>query len=173
MLIRLVLNLVIICCSTILGNHIANGYVYRVRQLHTLQVSIAKLETEIIYYSTLLPEALENVGKSVSGGIGKFLCDVSINLKDKNSTSVEFAWKSALDLHKSDLKMTYDDYEVINRFGCQLGTADKMSQKQLFELTQMQLHKQQEEAEEDRKRYEKMYRSLGFLSGLTIVIILF
>lgn len=173
MFIRVALNLVIICCSTILGNQIANGYIHRVRELRTFQMCIAKLETEIIYYSTFLPEALENVGKTTAGGIGQLLCDVASNLKNKKGVNIEAAWQLALDENKTNFKMTYEDYEVISRFCCQLGTADKTTQKQLFELTQLQLYKQEKKAEEDRDRYEKMYRSLGFLAGVTIVIILF
>ncbi|HHW70048.1 MAG TPA: hypothetical protein GX392_01675 [Clostridiales bacterium] len=173
MFLKLLLNIVIICCSSSLGNKLANRYVYRIRDIRTLQICFAKLETEILYYSTFLPDALENVGKTTKDGVGRFLFDVSKNLKDKNSSSIEESWSMALERSREYLKLADDDYDVIERFGCQLGVADRTSQRQLFEIIQLQLKKQEKKAEEERARYENMYRSLGFLSGLTIVIILF
>ncbi len=173
MLLKMLLNMVIICCSSALGNKLANRYIYRIRDIRTLQICFAKLETEIIYYCTFLPDALENVGKSTRGGVGKFLSQVSANLINKNGSSIEEAWSVALEASKEYLKLIDDDYDVIRTFGCQLGVADRTSQRQLFEILQLQLKKQEKKAEENRDRYERMYRSLGFLSGLAIIIILF
>ena len=96
-----------------LGNQIANRYLFRLKEIRILQVCLAKLETEIIYYSTFLPEALDNVGKSTKGVIGRFLCDVSKNLTDKRVDGIDAAWELALDKNRLDLKFTNDDYEVI------------------------------------------------------------
>ncbi|NMA95966.1 MAG: stage III sporulation protein AB [Clostridiales bacterium] len=172
MITKLVFNLIIIGSSTLLGNHMANRYVQRVRQLHILQICIAKLETEIIYYSTFLPEALKNVGIGIDGVIGEFLCEVSSILQDKHSASIKNAWEKALETKKKNMDINEEDREIIERFGSQLGLADIKVQRQLFELTQAQLYRQGERAEEDRIKYAKLYKSLGFLSGLTIVIIL-
>src|SRR5699024_8268442 len=97
----------------------------------------------------------------------------SRHLEHKMGANIAEAWELALDKNKAHLAMLDEDYEVISGFGSQLGMADKESQKQLFKIAQLQLKRQEEKAQEERNRYEKMYRSLGFLTGLAIIIILF
>ena len=69
--------------------------------------------------------------------------------------------------------MNSEDEEILISFGKLLGSSDTEGQIKNIRLTLNQLKMQEEKAEELRKKNESMYRNLGVLGGLAIIIILF
>ncbi len=57
-------------------------------------------------------------------------------------------------------------------FGKVLGCSDREDQKKHFELFYIQFKHYENIAEDERKKNEKLYKSLGFLSGVVIFIML-
>ena len=65
------------------------------------------------------------------------------------------------------------DQEILAQFGRNLGQHTLTQQQKHIQLTIQYLQRQLEEAEEQKKRYESMTKSIGVLIGLFIVILLF
>lgn len=164
--------LLIVISSGLLGILISSKYSIRPKEIRKLRFSLQMLETEIVYGSTPIPYACYNVGcKSDNPWKGFFLA-VSDNLLNRRCFSMEEAWnQSILDiLQDSCLKQT--DIELLRNFGRVIGKSDTEDQKKHFKLIYAQLEHHEKIAEDERKTNEKMYKSMGFLLGAAILIIL-
>lgn len=171
-MIKIISNIIIVGCCSAIGASLANQYVQRIRSIRVVQSILVQLETDTIHYSLLLPDAIEKSGKSVGGEWGKFFIKVAEILKNRKEYTVADAWQTSLNHSRKRLFLKQPEYEILYRFGGQLGRSDKESQLKYFQLVQHQLKIEEKNADEMRLKYEKMYRSLGVLSGLAIAIIL-
>jgi stage III sporulation protein AB len=60
----------------------------------------------------------------------------------------------------------------MSQFGATLGQHDREHQQKQIRLTLNHLEREEGDAIESQNRYEKMLKSLGFLTGLLIVILM-
>jgi len=164
--------LLIVISSGLLGILIASKYSIRPKEIRKLRFSLQMLETEIVYGSTPIPYACYNVGCKSDNPWKSFFLDVSDNLLKRKCFSMEEAWNQAIlnNLHDSCLNQT--DIELLRNFGKIIGKSDTEDQKKHFKLIYAQLEHHEKMAEEERKTNEKMYKSMGFLLGAAILIIL-
>ena len=172
MILKIVNSCVIVLTSTLIGFEAAKRYVMRARELRAFQSALSRLETEILHYSSLLPEAMLQIGGSIGGGTGKVFIRTGNLLAGKKNYSVSEAWSSSLQCLKGELFLEKEDVEILRRFGEQLGSSDKDGQVKYIKLTLMQLHEDEEKAQVIREKYERMYKSLGLLGGIALAIIL-
>ena len=66
----------------------------------------------------------------------------------------------------------WDDKDVLKKLGKLLGQTDVEGQISEIEVTENFLDMQIEKAEEERKKNQKLYKTLGIVTGLVLVIIL-
>lgn len=90
-----------------------------------------------------------------------------IKLNDAN-----IALEKSIEKNKMNLSLNSEDIEVIKSLGKMLGKTDVEGQVSEINLTSEFLETQITKAEEDCKKNEKMYKTLGTIVGLAIVIIL-
>ena len=83
---------------------------------------------------------------------------------------IKVAWEKAID--ESNTKLTNDDKEVIKGLAKMLGKTDLDGQVNEIRLTLKFLETKLKEAEVEKSKNEKMYKTLGATIGLAIVIIL-
>lgn len=165
--------LLIMTASTLIGYIYSNIYNLRVKELRELQYGIQMLETEIVYGYSPLPEALDNVSRRVSlENISLLFSEVSKKLKNKNGLSVSEAWSITLNSLLSKTSLTEVEKDILIAFGKSLGISDVKNQDKNFKLTLTLLKQEELKAVELRDKNVKMYRNLGFLFGLALVIIL-
>ncbi len=172
MAIKIINSCIIILFSTFIGLELSKRYVARARELSVLQSAILRLETEILYYASNLPEALIRIGKSIRGNTGKLFLLTGQTLLDKKEFTVAEAWSSTLEHLKTDLCLQQEDMDILQRFADQLGSSDKEGQARFIKLTLSQLHEEEKKARAIREKYSKMYRSLGLLGGIALAILL-
>mgnify|MGYP000394787936 CR=1 FL=1 len=172
MILKIISSAAIIASATALGVQYASRYGLRAKEIRAFQSALVQLESEILYYDTLLPDALMEIGALTEGEVGKFFTEAGRRLKSKRGQTIDDAWRKALDHSRQNLNLTQEDYELILDFGGQLGLSDKEGLRKYFQLIQSRLKNQEAKAEEERNRYEKMAKSLGLLGGLAIAIIL-
>ena len=173
MVLKIVNSCVIVLFSTLIGFEAARRYVMRTKELSALQGALSRLETEILHYSSLLPEAMLRIGDSIGGGTGKVFSRTGNLLAGKKNLTVSEAWNSSLNCLKTESFFQREDLEILQRFGEQLGSSDKDGQVKYIRLTLMQLHEEEIKARAIREKYERMYKSLGLLGGIALAIILF
>lgn len=173
MLLKVITSIVIIICCAILGIHMSYGYTRRIYNIRDLQSLLTSLETEMIHYSTFLSQAIRNSTKSSSGEWKPFFLEIAYELENKSEYTLSEIWLEALQKLRNHPYIGKVEYEIMYRFGKQLGNSDKESQERYFALAQEQLKIEENDARQICLKYSKMYRSLGLLLGLGIAIILF
>ncbi len=172
MLIKLIGGILIIVASGAFGIGMGNKYGGRPKELKRLRILLQMLETEIIYGATPLPFALANVASKADNSLSHFFQDIAEGLIRGSFYSVKEAWDKAVDTSLQDTYLGASDKELLKSFGGILGASDSNDQQKHFKLFYKQLEQQEDLAEEDRRKNEKMYRSLGFLFGIVVFIVL-
>lgn len=172
MLAKIIGGLMIVSASGLLGILYSSRLYLRQKELNNLRRFMQMLETEITYGATPLPAALRNISNKAEGFLSSFFCSVSDGLRDRSFCTVRDAWIYSADEVLADTSLKKADIELIKSFGSILGCSDREDQKKHFELFYLQLAHQEASAQEEIKRSARMYRSLGFLLGIAIFVVL-
>ena len=168
---RYFLLVLIIVCSTSIGFLLSKKFQDRVNELNAFLNIINILQNKIKFTKVPLADAFEdlseiNQGSSISEILYLF------SRKIKNETCKK-AWCEAIEEKRKTLNLKKEDIFEIKKFGNTLGKTDidgQINETNNFkQILEMQIKK----AEDERKKNEKMYRSLGTIAGLAIVIMLF
>ena len=168
---KLILSIIIITSAGIIGYVLAYRYVQRLQQLKNLYLSFQLLETEILYSSNSLPIALQKVGIKSNKSVRDFFLDTYKILDSRMGCSIEEAWTKAIEDNITGTSLNREDKEILLDFGNNLGRTDKEHQVKNFNYIYLQLKKNQENAEIQRLKNEKMFKNLGILIGIAIVIV--
>ena len=83
---------------------------------------------------------------------------------------VREAWSECI--QEADININQDDKDILKKLGKLLGQTDVEGQVSEIEVTENFLNMQIEKAEEDKKKNQKLYKTLGITIGLIFVIIL-
>ncbi|WP_100404763.1 stage III sporulation protein SpoIIIAB [Bacillus solitudinis] len=161
----------ILLTTTILGFGFAKRLSERPRQLRQLKVALQSLEAEILYGLTPLAEASQNLAKQMPDPISSFFSEFAFRLLNKEESAYE-AWENSLQETWSETALLQNEREVMSQFGATLGQQDREQQQKQIKLTLSHLEREEGEARDQQTRYEKMIKSLGFLTGLLIIILM-
>ncbi|PLT29161.1 stage III sporulation protein SpoIIIAB [Peribacillus deserti] len=161
----------ILLATTWSGFEIARGFTERPRQLRQLKSSLQALEAEIMYGHTPLRDASLKLSKQLPQPLSLFFTAFASKMEN-NETTVRDAWTESLQEVWKSLSLKQSEYEILVQFGETLGRHDRMSQQKQIILTLTHLEREEKEALDRQSKYEKMIKSLGFLSGLLLIIIL-
>ena len=172
LLLKIIGGFLIILASGLLGILFSNRLSIRHKELANLRRLMQMLETEVTYGATPLPVALSSVSNKSEGLISSFFSSISEHLSDRIFYTVREAWTDSAEAVLTHSSLLRADIELIKSFGSTLGCSDREDQKKHFQLFYLQLRHQEEAALEEINRSAKMYRSLGFLLGIAVFVIL-
>lgn len=163
---KLLLVLTIIGCSTMLGIKKSKKYVIRERVLREAITFFKKLETEIKYMMTTLPNAIESARINLNSSLKDVLGVIGTDMLDG---------KHEFDLVFSNMDtiteiLPYDKQLITNGI-VSLGSSDVNSQINIIENTVDMLNSQYTEAKDDRQKNFKLYRTVGLVTGIVIAIL--
>ena len=153
--------------TTSLGITIANKYKYRVNDLSIIRNILNILKTKINYTYESLPKIFEEIEQEFSCEVGKIF---KIAKEKMQEMSAGEAWHYALE--NAHTNMNEEDIRILKNLEKMLGKTNVEGQITEIELMEKFIDKQIEKAEEEQKKNEKLYRSLGIICGMAIVIIL-
>ena len=166
-IVKFILLAVILGISAFIGINISKKYSTRVKELKEMQRALHIFEEKIKFTYEPIPEVFEEISEKCTESIGNIFSEASQNMK------FEFAgvaWENALDNSKT--KFTKEDIDTLKGLSKMLGKTDLEGQVSEIRLTEKFLDTKIKEAELERNKSEKLYRTLGLTAGLTIVIIL-
>lgn len=161
------LLLIIFLACMYIGRIISIQYKNRVEELQEMKKSLLGLETKMKYTYEILPEIFIEISKGLKQNISNIFENASLFMKEKNAKE---AWIEAIE--RSNTSMTKEDLEILKGFGKLLGKTDIEGQVGQIELTNQFLDAQIEKAQKERAKNEKLYKTLGTVFGLAIVILL-
>lgn len=168
---KYVLLILILVCSTSIGFLLSKKYSDRVSELITFSNLVNILQNKIRFTKVPLSDAFEELSSIRSNEvISKIFYNFSKKIKTEKC---EVAWNEAVEEKKDFLSLKKEDIDLIKKLGNTLGKTDLEGQMSEIDQFKILLQMQIKKAEEGRKKNEKMYKSLGTIVGLAIVIILF
>lgn len=165
--------LIVFISSSLLGCIYSSKCSKRPNELRALQGMLQMFENEISFLSNKLTDAFYKIHNQNNCSISNFFKIAVELLENKPGISAFEAWKTAVNSNIINTSLDKEDKEIIISFGKMLGSSDLEGQIKNIRLTLNQLKLQEQKAEEFRKKNEAMYRNLGILGGLAIIIILF
>lgn len=166
-IIKYIVLMLVLGASFSIGNLIAKKYVNRVKELKEMKNALNMFETKIRFTYSSVPEIFEDISKQIDGNVGQVFKLASEKMKTKSAGE---AWNESID--SNNMNLINEDKIILKNLGKLLGKTDVEGQISEIKLVSEFLDTQIELAEGEQKKNEKMYKTLGGIVGLTIVIIL-
>ena len=172
MLFKIAGSLIVILSCTFLGAVLSTDCRKRPQQLRELQSMLQMFENQISYLSDVIAEVFMRIGKVSRSEAGLFFSGTVEILNEGRNRSASQAWEQAVIQNIKRTALNKEDEEILLTFGKILGCTDLEGQVKNIRLALDQLKHQEVKAEVNRSKNEKMYRSLGILGGIAVVIVL-
>ncbi|MEK5398464.1 stage III sporulation protein SpoIIIAB [Paenibacillus sp. FSL H8-0261] len=163
----------IVLAGTLAGLQFAKQYADRPRHIRGLIAALQRLETEIMYGFTPLPEAMRRIGIQSKEPLKTLFVKTAEEMSPPHDRSAQDAIQRAMDSHWKSTALKGTEKEILRQLSCTLGTSDRSNQSTHIALALQQLKQEESVAREDQGKYEKLSKSLGLLLGALIVILIF
>ena len=166
---RYIFLIAILTGSTSIGFLLSKGYLDRLNELKKLSNLINIFQNKLKFSRKPLSEIFEEVYFVETGNkVSEIFLKTSQKIKEMN---VSEAWRSAVAENSFFLNLKKEN--IIKSFGIMLGKTD--IEGQVSEINQFLtlLDGQIAICEEEKNKNTKLYKSLGTIVGLGIVIVLF
>ncbi len=170
--VKFILILLVFILATVIGYLLAGRYKTRVTELNDLIFALDVFETKIKYTYDSLTTSFLYIADNLKTKVYRLFYITAEILKENRNVSAGDCFKQVIDDEKIFLALNKDDIEIIKGLGVSLGQVDIDGQLKTIKLVSDSLKKQLDEAIDDNKKNFKLYRNMGVLSGLVIMIIL-
>ena len=167
MIFKFIFLTIILFGTSYIGILMAKKYSSRVKDLKEMRKALNFFEDKIKFTYEPIPDVFEEISSKVNENIGEIFKS-SANLMQNESAGV--SWEKAVD--NANTNFTKEDNEIIKVLAKMLGQTDIDGQVSEIRLTNKFIDVQIKEAENEKNRNEKLYKTLGVTVGLAIVIVL-
>ncbi len=173
MFLKITGSLIVLVACTMGGFAFAYGFSRRPKELRYLQNMLCIFENEVRYLSSPVIEAFERIASKNSSNVSLFFAETASLLRNSPGLSASEAWSRAVKNNSGRTALDSNDTDILEGFGRTLGSSDMEGQLNSIRLTVKRIKEQERQAESKRLKSEAMYRKLGILLGLAIVVVLF
>ena len=142
-------------------------YSNRLRDLKEMRKALNFFEEKIKFTYEPVPDVFEEISHKVKENIGEIFQNSS---KTMENESAGVAWEKAVE--EANSNFTKEDKDIIKGLAKMLGKTDIDGQVSEIRLTCKFLDVQIKDAENEKLKNEKLYKTLGATVGLALVIIL-
>lgn len=160
-----------ITSTSLVGFDISRQLTLRTAQLRMFIYSLQMIEAEMTYSYDSLRHIFQKVKHKTTFPVAQFYDSLAERLGEPvaNFTTI---WDEELAklANKSTLKV--EEINILQQFGQNIGNHTIEQQQKQIKLTIYYLQKQLDEAIEHKNKYDKTVKSISFLIGLFIVLIL-
>lgn len=152
-----------------IGNLMSKKYINRVKELIQIKLALNIIKSKIKFTQVPLKEIFEQIHKNTEEVNIKEFWKNTIKELNKN-LSIEEAWENAI--KRTETNLNKEDLNILLDMGKLLGKTDVDGQVSNLEIASTFIDTQIEKAEIEKQKNSKLYKTLGVVSGLTIIIIL-
>ena len=164
---KIFLLTLIIVASSYIGILFSKKYANREKEIKQMKTGLNMFATKIKYTYEPIPSLFMEISNKIGGNIGNIFSLAATRMKEDTAGE---AWEKALDEVNNNLSK--EDITILKNLSKLLGETDIEGQISQIEVVNEFLTSQLKNANEERRKNEKMYRTLGIVTGLTIAIIL-
>lgn len=162
--------ILLICATTLIGFELAKRLSNRPKEIRQLKSALHILEAEIVYSQAPLALAFDKIANQLAEPVSELFYSVAIELQ--TASDLTQTWNNQVDQFLKRSSLGPDEEEVLKQFGKTLGQHDITQQKKYIKLALTHLDRVLTEAQENNLRYGKMFKNLGILAGLFLVLLL-
>lgn len=166
--IKYILLIGIFGLSTAIGLAISKTYENRVNELKDFKNILNIMKTKIKFTYEPLAEIFKEIANKNETNVEKIFGQMANQLTYFQTRDV---WENCI--QEADISINQEDKNILKKLGKLLGQTDIEGQISEIEVTESFLNIQIEKAEEEKKKNQKLYKTLGVTVGLVFVIILF
>lgn len=158
---------IILLGTSYIGILISKKYTNRVKDLKEMKKGLNFFEEKIKFTYEPIPDVFEDISKNLESNIGNIFYNASKNMSD---ISAGEAWENAV--NSADTNLSKEDIDIIMGLAKMLGRTDIDGQVSEIRLTDKFLDVQIKDAEREKSKNSKLYKTLGATVGLALVIVL-
>ena len=167
LIIKIIIYSFIFLSSSLIGILISKKYENRVNELKEFKNALNNFKTKIRYTYEPIPDIFMEISENINSNISNVFYEAACKM---DVLAAGEAWGLALKME--DLNINEEDKNVLFNLSKLLGKTDLQGQISSIEMTEDFLEEQIRKAQNLRNKNEKLYRTLGMILGLAIVIIL-
>ena len=149
------------------GNSKASQYINRLKELMSIKSALNIFENKIKFTQSPLKEIFAQIAENCSEQNIKNIFRI---LTTKQNGNIHKNWEDTI--NKTESNLNDEDKKILIDMGKILGSTDIEGQISNIKITTSFIDRQIEKAEQEKEKNVKMFRTLGIVSGLTIIIIL-
>ena len=169
---KLVGAIFVMIASSGIGFLYASEVKKRKYELEELCNLLKMLLGDIRYMRSTLYESVKNAMRRHQGSYAEFLSNVSELLSDSPGIAFEDIWKQAVISGLRNGSLNTDDKQKIIRFGERISSAERETVIACFEQYIEEIGTEVKDVHNIVASKVKLYRSMGVLTGIFIVILL-
>lgn len=166
-LIKFLMLAILLIITSWIGIILSKKYTNRVKELKQIKTGLNIIENKIKFTYEPIPEIFKEIATKFTGNVSDIF---KTAYKNMENTEAGKSWENSVDLINSNLNK--EDKDAIKGLGKLLGKTDVDGQVSQINLINEFLNTQIEQAEADREKGEKLYKKLGVISGLMIIVAL-
>lgn len=163
----------ILSSFTLMGWYQASQLSSRPTQIRFTIQALQRLETEIVYGLTPLPNALHSISRQIKEPIGALFARIASELEESVGSTAAEVWRSVTQQHWAHTSMRTAEKEIFLHLGTTMGISDRDDQIKHLRLAMKQLQAEEEAARDEARRLGQMWKSIGLLAGALIVILMY
>ncbi|SHF59969.1 stage III sporulation protein SpoIIIAB [Ornithinibacillus halophilus] len=160
-----------ILTTTWVGFEWSQSLTRRPKQIRQLKNALQILEAEILYSQLPLRDAFLTISNQIPDPTKSFFLQLAEEMTTNNNDFGSI-WKNSVDSYISKSSLNQTEKEILIQFGQTLGQHDFTQQQKHIQLTLHHLERELQEAIDNHYKYSNMAKTLGFLCGIFIVLLL-
>lgn len=158
--------------SSAIGFLLSGRLKERTEELETIRKFLLMLRGEIKYGRSTLAEAFGAIGKRLKEPYGRLLLDTAAAMEQMQGQTLAQIWEQCVSEALKESALTKEDREKLIHMGSQLGYLDTEMQLSTIELYLEQIQEEIRNAAESFKRNGRLYRTMGIMAGIFLVILM-
>ena len=164
-------SLLVLGSSAMAGFTFSRSLTERIEYIREIQSFLMELENEIHFMGRPLRQALLQYSRNRNTPMAGFSERV-YEISGTGDGGIDSAWQKSIEEYKNLWPIDREEWSLLSQIGEVLGKTDRASQSSFMKMMREKFIVQERKAEEDRKQKEKLYKYLGILGGLAIVLVL-
>ncbi len=166
--IKIIISLAILCITSYIGIEMASALKSREEILTDYITFLRLLQNEMIYMANSLPVSFEMARQRLSSPLKDVIGAIALDMSEYGTDKIDVSITN--NVNTLEALNDYDKDIIISTMK-NLGRSDIDSQNNIIENTVTIIEKQIKEANINKVKNSKVYRTIGVITGLIIVVI--
>lgn len=163
----------VLVATSWMGFEIARSYRERPKQIRQLRSALSLLETEIGYGIRPLTVACQEVSLRTQDSISNLFNACGENLQQMDGASTYECFKKAIDQEWKNTAMKNPEKRILLDFSATLGISDREDQLHHLAMAKTNLEVEEKKSRDEQMQYEKMFKTIGVLTGALIILLIY